>query len=549
MNDGLISHNSALSMYLNPYYYASLGNGGGVYISNSGTNPCAFIMNSGEISENSASSYVPAKEMGHGGGVYVLGGDDAVTEPGTFTMLGGEISGNNASDSGDGVFVNNKEKAYNSGSQISPIDITRMGNAKFNIQGAAVIHDNAQDDLYLRDSVSVSVTDSLSGIITVDSETPGDAPVFVGDGYILVANDKDTLHTNGYRLFELDSELNAIVLRAIDITDGFELGTFTNVFVYSGQSITPAVNVISKGESKFQLTHGVHYTVSYSSNTMDKGVKTITVGGIGEFKGYIEETYEIVPRDINISEANIPEQTFTGKKLQPVAALTVLDLNMSLLRGEDNQYVITGYGTNIEPGTGTVIIEGRGNYNGSKTVTFNIKKDITPSKPAFTLIIANIANQVYSGKACVPTVKITDSGKLMVKGVDYKLSYSNNIKTGTATVTIEGLGKYKGKRTATFIIIPKKASISKITSPKKGSLKVSWKKDTQATGYEIVIATNNKFTKGKKTATVKSYKTVNKTFTKLSTKKVYYAKVRSYKTINGKKYYGAYSAVNKLKTK
>ena len=78
---------------------------------------------------------------------------------------------------------------------------------------------------------------------------------------------------------------------------------------------------------------------------------------------------------------------------------------------------------------------------------------------------------------------------------------------------------------------------------------LKWTKDSKASGYRIVYATNSKFTKGKKTVTVKSYKTYKKTIKSLKSKKTYYVKVQAYKTVSGKKYYGSYSTVKKVKIK
>lgn len=95
----------------------------------------------------------------------------------------------------------------------------------------------------------------------------------------------------------------------------------------------------------------------------------------------------------------------------------------------------------------------------------------------------------------------------------------------------------------------KKVSIKKVLSKKKRSIKVTWKKLTGVTGYQICIGTNKKMTKNKKVITVKKAKTVTKTIKKLKSKKKYYVKVRAYKTVNGKKSCGAWSKVKKVKVK
>ena len=96
---------------------------------------------------------------------------------------------------------------------------------------------------------------------------------------------------------------------------------------------------------------------------------------------------------------------------------------------------------------------------------------------------------------------------------------------------------------------PKKVKNLALKSKKKGQLQITWKKDSKVSGYEILLATNKKFTKNKKKITVKSYKTKSAIVKKLKSKKTYYVKIRSYKKVNGKKVYGAYSKAIKLKVK
>lgn len=88
----------------------------------------------------------------------------------------------------------------------------------------------------------------------------------------------------------------------------------------------------------------------------------------------------------------------------------------------------------------------------------------------------------------------------------------------------------------------------KLSSADSRKLKASWKKTSGATGYQIKIATNKSFTQNSKTYSLKSG-TQKYTFKSLKKGKTYYSKIRTYKTIDGIKYYGKWSAVSKMKVK
>ncbi len=107
-----------------------------------------------------------------------------------------------------------------------------------------------------------------------------------------------------------------------------------------------------------------------------------------------------------------------------------------------------------------------------------------------------------------------------------------------------------GGVTTTFIVkvAPKQVKSLKLKKKSADSLKISWKKDKKAGGYQILMKTGKKGTY-KVVKTIKKNKTVSFTKKKLKKGKTYYVKVRAYKMIGGKKVYGAYSSTKKVTIK
>ena len=164
--------------------------------------------------------------------------------------------------------------------------------------------------------------------------------------------------------------------------------------------------------------------------------------------------------------------------------------------------------------------------------------------------VTAVGNKTYTGKAIKPSPAVKVDGVKLEKGTDYTISYSDNKQIGTAKITITGKGKYKGSKTVTFKIIPKKTKVTSLTSPKVKKLKVKYKKVAGVTGYQIKYSTSKKYTKKTTgTVTVKGAGKLSKTIGKLKKGKTYYVKVRTYKTVKGTKYYSGYTAVKKVKIK
>lgn len=163
--------------------------------------------------------------------------------------------------------------------------------------------------------------------------------------------------------------------------------------------------------------------------------------------------------------------------------------------------------------------------------------------------IKNISKKAYTGKALKPALTITYKGEKLEEGIDYTVKYSNNKKTGRATVTINGIGAYTGTAKKTFDIVPAKVEGVKIASGKAGAMTVSWKKDTMASGYVIEYSTDSSIKKNVGKVTVGTNATASRKIEGLKSQKTYYVRVRAYKIINGKKRYGKYSGIVKVAVK
>lgn len=159
-----------------------------------------------------------------------------------------------------------------------------------------------------------------------------------------------------------------------------------------------------------------------------------------------------------------------------------------------------------------------------------------------------------NGKNQVPVVSVKDStGKVLTENADYTVTYapkSSAIGSYNVTVTLQG-EKYNGSMTLSYTIIPKKTTPSKVSAGKR-KITFKWKKNKQASGYQIQYSTSKNFKKGTKTVTVKKNNTT-KTITKLKSNKKYYVRTRTYKTVKSNeksvKYYSPWSKVKMIRVK
>ena len=306
-------------------------------------------------------------------------------------------------------------------------------------------------------------------------------------------------------------------------------------FGYTGSAITPNPTVICGGR---KLTKGVDFTVTYQNN-VNLGTPTITVTGKGNYEGTAQTTFNIVQNSIANDIITLPKTSYpyTGSAIKPVPTVKVSGKTLV----KDRDYTVA-YSANKAIGTAKVTVTGKGNYKGKLTAAFKITAPTIPSlKPATAS-----DRYAYTGKAIKPDVVMKVGGTKLVKGTDYTLTYKNNTAVGKATVTVKGKGRYTGSKNVSFMIIPKKQTGVKGTLNAAGtSVKLTWTKNTTGNGYRIYKY--NSSTKGYDILKdITTNATTAYTVSGLKTGGTYYYKIRAFKKIGTKTYYGVISDTLKV---
>lgn len=219
---------------------------------------------------------------------------------------------------------------------------------------------------------------------------------------------------------------------------------------YTGKAQTQSITVKYRNKT---LKNGKDYTVSYQNN-INAGTAYVIIKGKGSYSGTVKRSFTIKPAIIykQCTFYKIASQYYTGSQIKPVPKIK--NGTTTLKNGTD--FTLT-YQNNVNKGTAKVYIKGKGNYSGSCSLTFSIT-----ARPVSTLKIT-VPSATYNGKAQKPAVTVKYNNYKFKNGTDYTLSYKNNTKIGTATVTVKGKGKLSGTRSVTFKINAKPIKNAVIT--------------------------------------------------------------------------------------
>lgn len=219
---------------------------------------------------------------------------------------------------------------------------------------------------------------------------------------------------------------------------------------YTGKAQTQSITVKYRNKT---LKNGKDYTVSYQNN-INAGTAYVIIKGKGSYSGTVKRSFTIKPAIIykQCTFYKIASQYYTGSQIKPVPKIK----NGTTTLKNRTDFTLT-YQNNVNKGTAKVYIKGKGNYSGSCSLTFSIT-----ARPVSTLKIT-VPSVTYNGKAQKTAVTVKYNNYKFKNGTDYTLSYKNNTKIGTATVTVKGKGKLSGTRSVTFKINAKPIKNAVIT--------------------------------------------------------------------------------------
>ncbi len=211
-------------------------------------------------------------------------------------------------------------------------------------------------------------------------------------------------------------------------------------YVYTGSVITPDIEA---EYSDMTLVKDKDYTLAYSNN-VGSGVAEITVNGIGNYKGSVIKTFEILGNRSYYIEG-IGQQLYTGEALKP--NIIIRDKNTNAVI--DNSNFVIQYSNNKNIGVASISIKGKGAYEGNITINFEIVSEITSTN---IITVYNIDNFEYTGNEVRPVPIVMCNGK-EVSSDAYSIEYYENVTSGTALMKVIAKEGYTGSYLISYKIL------------------------------------------------------------------------------------------------
>lgn len=260
----------------------------------------------------------------------------------------------------------------------------------------------------------------------------------------------------------------------------------------SGQSASYELWADAKYETNTDLL--LYEATWKSSNTavakVDKYGKVTAVGNgtvsITATCGSISKSVSVNVKDpTSIANCTVTlsadKMSYTGSQLKPT--VTVKYGSATLINGTD--YTVS-YKSNINVGTATATITGKGGYTGSVNKAFTI---VARSVSAFTCTL-DPANCTYNGKAQTPALTVKYGSTVLKSPTDYTYAYQNNTQVGIASVVVTGAGNFTGTKTVSFRIYP---TYLRISGSNRYATSVAISTKSYTTADTVVIASGENF--------------------------------------------------------
>ena len=282
----------------------------------------------------------------------------------------------------------------------------------------------------------------------------------------------ETTKADNYQVSETVGTLT-VTNQSIEDGEKITVGTLDNV-VYNGKKQKQEPAVTTK-DGKKTLVKGTDYTLSYSGDTKNVGEVTVTVTGQGNYSGKVQIKYQITKAPLTVKTEGAT-RAYNG---QPLTAGGKVE---GIVSGETVEFTTTGSQTEVGTSKNTYELVWKSakatNYTLAKEsigkLTVKAKSIVpdgpdTPDEKKTGITVSEPSDSKYDGKEHKEVLTVTDTktGKELVAGTDYSVTYSSDlVNAGTVKVTVAGLGNYSGSFTKTYKITKRSVTLTSATVSK-----------------------------------------------------------------------------------
>ena len=244
--------------------------------------------------------------------------------------------------------------------------------------------------------------------------------------------------------------------------------------VYDGKEHKWIPTVTDKADKK--LKAGTDYTVEYStSDFTNVGTIEVTITGIGNYSGTVKRSYKVTPKEYTVTTVSATK-TYSGTALTAGGKVEGID------SGETVEFTTTGSQTEVGTSKNTYELVWKSakatNYTLAKEsigkLTVKAKSIVpddkdTPESEKTGITVNEPSDSKYDGKEHKEVLTVTDTktGKELVAGTEYSVTYSSDlVNAGTVKVTVAGLGNYSGSFAKTYKITKRSVTLTSATVSK-----------------------------------------------------------------------------------